>query len=82
MKSRKQKRKAYRRKESSLQTALSDTIGMGIGSVAGMSAMGAINAQVPGGAGAPLMKTTGASLNLLNTGQMLKNTKAIMKSFK
>ena len=82
MKSKKQKRQPYKRKSNELQTALGETMGLGIGSMAGMSAVGAINAQIPGGAGNKTAGIIGASTNLLNIGQLGKNSKTIMKMFK
>lgn len=81
------RRKRYTRRSSndgygSLMGNMKDTMGLGVGSMAGMGVMGSIGATpgMPAGAGA-ITGTVGGSLNLLNTGQMAKNAMSITSMF-
>ena len=58
---------------------MKSTIGLGVGSMAGMGAMGAMSSipGMPAGAG-NITGTVGASLGILNVGQLVKNTQSIM----
>jgi len=60
---------------------MKDTMGLGIGSMAGMGAVGALGAT-PGMPATGIPATMGGSLNLLNVGQMGKNAMSLSKMFK
>jgi len=62
-------------RDTSSKNNMKQTLGLGIGSMAGMSAMG----QIPQPAGAGnTVGTVGASMNLLNTGMLAKNGMGIV----
>ena len=74
------KKKSY--KKNSLMSGMKDTMSLGIGSMTGLSAMGSVKALVPGGAGNGVFNAASTGMTLLNTGQLMKNTKNVLKAFK
>jgi hypothetical protein len=58
-----------------MKKAVKETIGLGIGSMAGLSIMGSMP-KTEGSSN--LISTTSASLGILGAGQMMKNTNTIL----
>jgi hypothetical protein len=82
--------KRYRKRKSngssgygSLMGNMKDTMGLGVGSMAGMGVMGAMGSTpgMPKAAGG-ITGTVGSSMSLLNTGQMAKNAMSITNMMK
>ena len=68
-----------RKKRNEMVDAATDTMKVGVVSMAGMGALGAM-AAMPGmpAAAAGIVPVAGAGMTLANTGQMLKTTKTVV----
>jgi len=71
--------KHRKRYSNSLMKSVKDTTGIGIGSMAGLSAMGTVKNLIPGGAGNDAFNSASSGMNMLNLAQMVKNSKKLYK---